>query len=84
MTGTTLRQFLGIPGRILTLRRETLSMRVARSRGRGRAVAVGLLCAVAATVAAWSGPLLSATGGLHTSAAVPASAQAPVVTHPVR
>jgi len=35
---------------------------------RGRAAAVGLLCAVAATVAVWSGPLASATSGFHVSA----------------
>jgi len=35
---------------------------------RGRAAAVGLLCAVAATVAVWSGPLASATSGFHASA----------------
>jgi hypothetical protein len=41
----------------------------------GRATAVGLLCAVAATVAAWSGPLLSATAGLHASATVQSHAR---------
>lgn len=30
-------------------------------------MAAGLLCAVAATVAVWSGPLASATSALHTS-----------------
>jgi hypothetical protein len=32
---------------------------------RGRAVAVGILCAIAATVGLWSGPLASASGALH-------------------
>ncbi|HWD54842.1 MAG TPA: hypothetical protein VG346_06955 [Acidimicrobiales bacterium] len=39
---------------------------------KGRAVAAGLLCAIAATVAVWSGPLFAATGALHASTAVPA------------
>jgi hypothetical protein len=33
----------------------------------GRTIAAGFLCAVAATVAVWSGPLASATSALHTS-----------------
>jgi hypothetical protein len=36
---------------------------------RGRAVAAGLLCAVAATIAVWSGPLLSASSAMHSGAA---------------
>ena len=32
---------------------------------RGRAIAVGFLCAVAATIALWSGPLEAASGALH-------------------
>jgi len=35
---------------------------------KGRAAAVGLLCAVAATVTLWSGPLSAVSGALHTSA----------------
>jgi hypothetical protein len=38
----------------------------------GRKIAAGVLCAVAATVALWSGPLASATTALHTSASTPA------------
>jgi hypothetical protein len=34
----------------------------------GRAIAVGLLCSIAATVTLWSGPLASASGDLHSSA----------------
>jgi hypothetical protein len=34
---------------------------------KGRAAAVGFLCALAATVAVWSGPLSTASGALHTS-----------------
>ena len=34
----------------------------------GRVIAAGILCAIAATVAVWSGPLASASGALHTSA----------------
>jgi hypothetical protein len=33
----------------------------------GRAVAAGLLCAIAATVAVWSGPLFAASSALHAS-----------------
>ncbi len=36
-------------------------------QGRVRAAAVISLCAVAATVAVWSGPLASATAGFHGS-----------------
>ena len=35
---------------------------------KGRVIAAGILCAIAATVAVWSGPLASASGTLHTSA----------------
>ena len=31
----------------------------------GRAVAVGILCSVAATIGLWSGALASASGALH-------------------
>ncbi len=34
----------------------------------GRAIAVGILCTIAATVTLWSGPLASASSALHTSA----------------
>lgn len=43
---------------------------------KGRAAAVGLLVAAAATVTLWSGPLASASGALHSSG----QAQAPVHT----
>jgi hypothetical protein len=44
----------------------------------GRAAAAGLLCAVAATVALWSGPLLSASSALHgTPATATATATVP-------
>jgi hypothetical protein len=39
---------------------------------KGRVVASGILCAVAATVAVWSGPLAAASGALHSSVSVPA------------
>jgi hypothetical protein len=39
---------------------------------KGRAAATGILCAIAATVAVWSGPLFAASGALHTSSQVPA------------
>jgi hypothetical protein len=48
---------------------------------RGRAVAVGLLCAVAATVAVWSGPLLSASSAMHTGTTSTATATASVPAH---
>jgi hypothetical protein len=35
----------------------------------GRALAVGILCSIAATVTLWSGPLASASSALHSSAA---------------
>lgn len=38
----------------------------------GRTIAAGFLCAVAATVALWSGPLASASSALHTSDTPPA------------
>ncbi len=50
-------------------------MRVHRSR----AIAAGVLCAVAATVAFWSGPLLSASSAMHTGAT--ATATAAVTAH---
>ena len=34
----------------------------------GRAIAVGILCSIAATVTLWSGPLASASGALHSGA----------------
>jgi hypothetical protein len=34
---------------------------------KGRAAAAGLLCAIAATVAVWSGPLFAASSALHQS-----------------
>lgn len=34
----------------------------------GRAIGVGILCAIAATVGLWSGALASASGALHTGA----------------
>jgi hypothetical protein len=34
---------------------------------KGRAAAAGLLCAIAATVAVWSGPLFAASSALHAS-----------------
>ena len=46
----------------------------------GRAIAVGLLCVVAATVALWSGPLLSASSAMH-SAPASATAGATIQTH---
>lgn len=36
---------------------------------KGRAAAAGLLCAYAATVAVWSGPLFAASSALHQSQA---------------
>jgi hypothetical protein len=36
---------------------------------KGRIVAAGVLCAMAATVGVWSGPLASASGTLHSGAA---------------
>ena len=34
---------------------------------KGRAAAAGVLCAIAATVAVWSGPLFAASSALHAS-----------------
>ena len=34
----------------------------------GRVAATGILCAIAATVGVWSGPLASASGTFHTAA----------------
>lgn len=34
-------------------------------RPKGRAIAAGILCALAATVALWSGPLAAASSALH-------------------
>ena len=39
---------------------------------KGKAVAAGILCAVAGTVAVWSGPLFAASSALHASVAPPA------------
>jgi hypothetical protein len=39
---------------------------------KGRAVAAGILCAIAATVAVWSGPLFAASSALHASGQAPA------------
>ena len=53
----------------------------------GRTIAVGFLCAVAATVGVWSGPLASATSALHSSGATPAHVvyhSSGQVTHTVR
>ena len=37
-------------------------------RFKGRMIAAGILCSVAATVAVWSGPLAAASGALHSNA----------------
>ena len=42
-------------------------------REKGRAVAVGILCAVAATIALWSGPLEAASGSLHSGSSASVS-----------
>jgi hypothetical protein len=48
----------------------------------GRTVGAGLLCAVAATIALWSGPLLSASSGaMHSSTTATATATASVQAH---
>ncbi len=44
---------------------------------KGRAVAAGILCAIAATVAVWSGPLFAVSSALHASS----QAQAHTVGH---
>jgi hypothetical protein len=41
---------------------------------KGRVAAAGLLCAIAATVAVWSGPLFAASSALHASGQAPAHA----------
>jgi hypothetical protein len=43
---------------------------------RGRAVAAGLLCVVAATVALWSGPLLGASTAMRSAPAAATAATA--------
>jgi hypothetical protein len=58
--------------------RESGAMR----RLRGKAIAAGILCAVAATIALWSGPLESASGALHAGAAAGASVVS--TAHPAR
>jgi hypothetical protein len=45
---------------------------------KGRAVAVGVLCAIAATVGIWSGPLASASGTLHSGTATSTTTHASV------
>ena len=47
---------------------------------KGALAATGLLCAIAATMAVWSGPLTAASGALHTSATV--QTRAPGHPHP--
>lgn len=51
-------------------------------RPRGRAIAVGVLCAVAATITLWSGPLESASGALHSGADAGASVAS--ISHPAK
>lgn len=46
---------------------------------RGGAIAAGILCSIAATIAVWSGPLAAASGALHSNAAAPAPVSG--VTH---
>ena len=41
---------------------------------KGRAIGAGILCAIAATVGVWSGPLASASGTLHSGAQAPTQA----------
>ena len=49
---------------------------------RARAAAAGLLCVVAATIALWSGPLLSASSAMHSApATATATATATIQTH---
>jgi hypothetical protein len=38
---------------------------------KGRVIAAGILCAIAATVGVWSGPLAAASGTLHSGAPTP-------------
>lgn len=47
-----------------------------RRRKLGGIAAFGLLCAVAGTVAVWSGPLAAATSGFHGSSPTPVVAHA--------
>jgi hypothetical protein len=49
---------------------------------KGRAAAAGLLCAVAATVAVWSGPLFAASSALHAGSQPPE--QTVSHSHPAR
>jgi hypothetical protein len=46
---------------------------------KGRAIAGGILCVAAATVAVWSGPLASATAALHSGTSP--SSQTSAVSH---
>jgi hypothetical protein len=62
-TGEIHSELLGRFVTFLTLRADSGGMRVHK----GRAVAAGLLCAIAATVAVWSGPLFAASSALHGS-----------------
>jgi hypothetical protein len=57
----------------LTFGVQSVAMRVHK----GRAAAVGILCAIAATVAVWSGPLFAASSALHANGQPPAQ----TVTH---
>jgi len=43
---------------------------------KGQVIAGGILCAIAATVSVWSGPLASASGSFHTGAPAPAHVHA--------
>ena len=70
MAGQIHRKLLGRFVSSLTFRADSCPMRVHK----GRAVAAGILCAIAATVAVWSGPLFAASSALH------ASGEAPVPT----
>ena len=42
----------------------------------GRAIAVGILCSIAASIGLWSGALVSASGALHTGASTDVHVQA--------
>ncbi len=68
MAATIHSRFLRCSVNSLTFVADSDRMRVHK----GRAVAAGLLCAIAATVAVWSGPLFAATGSLHASNQAPA------------
>jgi hypothetical protein len=46
-------------------------------KGRVAAAAAGILCAIAATVGVWSGPLAAASGTLHSGAPMTASTTSP-------